>query len=150
TRHLYHGVKLREPVTAEQTTLPLYFGGRQPEMKSNVIQIDDELIRYERMTEQGLENCERGWNGTKPVPHREGVILFWPEECAAEIEQWKDSPNLLGYYVLDDSPGDAVSALRALYATVQRVDPGRRHPVCAGFGDAGSIVNLEPGVCDLM
>lgn len=150
TQYLYHGAKLRDPVTPEQTTIPLYFAHGVPAQESRVVQIDDEIIRYEAMTEQGLTGCRRGCDGTRPAAHREGVILFWPEPCAAEVAKVKDSPNLFGYYVLDDSPGDAMSALRALYRTVQRVDPGGRHPVCAGFGDAGSVVNLGPETCDIM
>jgi len=153
THFLYHGIKLREPITADQTTIPLYFArGAAPDRDPGpyVVQLDDEIIHYQWMTEAGLVNCRRGCEGTKAAAHREGVILFWPQACAVEVERVKGSPNLFGYYVLDDSPGDAVSALRALYQTVQKVDPGGRHPVCAGFGDAGSVINLAPGVCDLM
>jgi len=150
TQFLYHGVRLRDPITPDQTTIPLFFSQKLRDQESHVVQIDDEIIRYEKMTEAGLVNCQRGCDGTRAAAHREGVILFWPEGCAAEVERVKSSPNLFGYYVLDDSPGDAASALRALYGTVQKADPGGRHPVCAGFGDAGSVINLAPGVCDIM
>jgi len=150
TPFLYHGVRLREPITADQTTIPLYFAQGRVEQNSKTIQIDDEIIRYEQMTDTELVNCERGCDGTKPAPHREGVILFWPKPCKTEVERIKNSPNLFGYYVLDDSPGDAVSALRAMYKVIRQVDPNPDHPVCAGFGDAGSVVNLAPGVCDVM
>ncbi|MCG7754901.1 hypothetical protein, partial [Flavihumibacter cheonanensis] len=94
--------------------------------------------------------CVRGYKGTTAASHHEGIILFWPEACEAEVRRVKDSPNLWGYYVLDDSPGDALSALRAMYAIVRRVDgPAKRHPVCAGYGSAGSLCNLAPGVCDI-
>jgi hypothetical protein len=150
TQFVYHGVKFRDPVAPDRTTIPLFFAHGFRDQASHTVRIDDEIIRYERMTEDGLMGCERGCDGTKPAAHREGVILFWPELCAAAVEGVKSSPNLFGYYVLDDSPGDAASALRALYDTVQAVDPGGCHPVCAGFGNAGSVVNLAPGVCDIM
>jgi hypothetical protein len=150
TKHLYHGIKLRDAITPDQTTIPLTLARKQTGQEDRVVQIDDEMIRYETMTEAGLVNCQRGYSGTKPAEHREGTILLWPQACAEEIERIKGSPNLLGYYVLDDSPGDAVSALRAMYKTIQRVDPGSLHPVCAGFGNAGSLANLAPGVCDIM
>ncbi|MCC6698145.1 MAG: hypothetical protein IT365_21160 [Candidatus Hydrogenedentes bacterium] len=150
TSYLYHGIRLRDPITADQKTIPLYFVHGRREQETQVIQLDDELVRYEKMTESELVNCERGYGGTTPAAHREGMILFWPETCRAEIEQIKDSPNLYGYYVLDDSPGDAVSALRALYKVIRETDPDPKHPVCAGFGDAGSVINLAPGVCDIM
>ncbi|UCH35868.1 MAG: hypothetical protein JSV65_05810 [Armatimonadota bacterium] len=150
TQFVYHGVRLRDAITADQTTIPLFFASSVPGRKSRVVQVDDEMIHYQRITEAGLEGCQRGYGDTKPAAHREGIILFWPEACAAEVARVKDSPNLWGYYVLDDSPGDAASALRALYQVVQKVDPGGRHPVCAGFGDAGSVINLVPGSCDIM
>ena len=150
TPFLYHGVKLREPIAPDQKTIPLYMAGGHATSKSSIIQLDDELIRYEKMTDTELVNCERGIDGTKPAPHREGLILFWPEDCKAEVARIKSSPNLAGYYVLDDSPGDAVSALRAMYKIIKETDPTPNRPVCAGFGDAGSIANLAPGVCDIM
>jgi len=150
TNTVYHGVKLAEPVTARQSTIPLFCERRPGAQDTHIVQIDDELIFYESLTPTALINCQRGYGGTQPAAHHEGTILFWPQACADQVERIKDSPNLFGYYVLDDSPGDAVSALRALYRTVQKADPGGRHPVCAGFGDAGSIVNLAPGVCDIM
>ncbi len=148
TSHIYHGVRLREPVDASQKDIPLHFSGGMPKWESRVIELDGELIRYESMNESGLVGCERGINGTTPADHREGTILFWPEECRTEVQAIKDSPNLFGYYVLDDSPGDARSALQAMYKVLKEVDPAR--PVCAGFGDAGSITNFAPGVCDIL
>ncbi len=150
TSHLYHGISLREPIAADQSTIPLLLQGGKPNHSSTLVQIDDELICYESLDDTGLVNCQRGVNGTKPAAHIEGTILFWPEPCAEEIRRVKDSPNLFGYYTLDDSPGDSVSALRAIYATVQKEDPGKLHPVCAGFGDDGSLINFAPGVCDIM
>lgn len=150
TSFLYHGVSLRDAITPDQTTIPLHFKRGRPKLTSRTIQIDDEIIRYEEMTDTELVNCERGSDGTRPAAHREGIILLWPEAFRAEIERIKDSPNLFGYYVLDDSPGDAVSALRAMYKVIREVDPNLDHPVCAGFGDAGSVTNFVPGVCDIM
>lgn len=150
THFLYHRIRLSEPITADQTTLPLLDEHGAVDEGSHLVQIDDEIIRYEKMTKTALLNCQRGCTGTRPAAHREGIILFWPEGCAAEITKVKNSPNLFGYYVLDDSPGDAVSALRAMYQTIQKVDPGHRHPVCAGYGNTGSLANFAPGVCDIL
>jgi len=150
TSPIYHGVRLRDEVSADATDIPLTFIRGRVNQASHVIQLDDEIIIYEEMTETGLLNCRRGCNGTAPAIHQEGVILLWPEVCAAAVEEIKDSPNLLGYYLLDDSPGDAVSALRASCQTIRKVDTDSSHLVCAGFGDAGSIANFAPGVCDVM
>jgi hypothetical protein len=37
-----------------------------------------------------------------------------------------------------------------MYKAIREVDPNPAHPVCAGFGDAGSVINVAPGVCDIM
>ncbi len=149
TQHIYGKPRLGDAVTADQTTIPLLTPASKGTPESGVIQIEDELIRYRERTPTELRGCRRGFNGTKPAAHRERIILFFPEECAAEVERVKDSPNLWGYYVLDDSPGDALSALRAMYKVIHRVDP-KRHPVCAGYGSAGSLCNFGPDVCDII
>jgi len=148
TQHLYGNPILAEPIDAAQTTIPL---GRvsKARRESRTIEIDDERIRYQEMTPTALLSCERGVGGTRPAPHRRGVILFWPEPLAAEVAAARNSPNLWGWYVLDDSPGDAVSALRAMYRGIRRADPAG-HPVCAGYGGAAAIRNFVPGVCDIM
>lgn len=148
THHLYGNPKLADTVSASQTTIPIAGGGHGPR-ESNVIQIDDERIRYRQTTPTELTGCERGVDGTAPAAHRKGVILFWPEPLANEVAKVMGSPNLWGYYVLDDSPGDAVSALRAMYHVIKRVDVAE-HPVCAGYGGAAAICNFAPGVCDIM
>ena len=150
TRFVYHGVCLGDEITPDQTEIPLLCRQGPSIPDSNVIVLDDEMIRYEEMKDGQLVGCERGWNGTEPATHREGMILFWPEECVPEVERWKDSPNLYGWYVLDDSPGDAQSALRGMYRCIRKHDTDMSHPVCAGFGDAGSVVNFGPEVCDVM
>ena len=150
TSFVYHGVVLADQITPEQTEIPLAFRHAEAVPGSNVIVIDDETIRYSELKDCVLIGCERGADGTTPATHRENVILFWPEECAAEVERWKGSPNLYGWYVLDDSPGDAQSALRGMYRTIRKHDPDMSHPVCGGFGDAGAVLNFGPEVCDVM
>ena len=149
TRHIYQTPRLREAITAEQTTIPLDRDrpGTLP-AAGGIVEIEGERIRYGAFTPEALLDCERGADGTVASPHHEGIILFDPEACARDVEMVKDSPNLWGYYVLDDSPGDALSALQSMYAVLKRIDPDR--PVCAGFGSDGSLVNFGPGVCDIM
>ena len=143
---IYGQPHLAGDVDSSQTTIPLSGGRNIPE--SGVIQLDDELIRHTGLDGSALTGCERGHGGTVPARHRTGMIVFRPEEARERIERLKDSPNLWGYYVLDDSPGDALSALRALYALAKEIDPER--PVVAGYGGMGGMHNLAPGVCDLM
>lgn len=147
-QHLYGKPRLLDRVTPEQRTIRLFTEWSSEIPKSGVIQLGDELIGYGSTDRKELRDCERGCQGTTPAEHRPGEILFWPEECAAEVEKVRSSPNLWGYYVLDDSPGDAISALRAMYRVIKRLDPG--HPVTAGYGSAGSLCNFGPDVCDIM
>jgi len=149
--HPYGKPRLQAPITAGQTTIPLQLRDVKGFFRSGVVQIDGELIRYSSTNGQELLGCERGADGTEAAPHREGVILFWPEEFAEEVREVKDSPNLYGYYVLDDSPGDALSALKGMYRVIREIDPVPQvHPVLAGYGSAGSLCNFGPGVCDIM
>ena len=151
TRHLYGMPRLGQAITAEQTTVPLSTIEGRALKAPGVIQIEDELIRFEQYTPGALLECRRGYQGTTPAAHHEGIILFEPERCADDVAEVKDSPNLWGYYVLDDSPGDALSALRGMYKVIERVDGGsNHHPVLAGYGSAGSLTNFAPGVCDMM
>jgi len=151
THHIYGMPRLGDAVTANQTTVPLSRRRARKLPSPGIVQIEEELIRYEQYTPTALLGCERGCDGTQPGAHHEGIILFLPEECAKDVASAKDSPNLWGYYVLDDSPGDALSALQAMYTTIWRVDGGPlHHVVCAGYGSPGSLCNFGPGVCDMM
>ena len=148
TQHVYNKPRLLDRVDSDQTTIPVNpdFPGKFAE--SGTIQLDDELVKYGATDGKSLLRCERGFRGTRRAEHRPGMIAFFPDDCANEIEEVRNSPNLWGYYVLDDSPGDAVSALRAMYRLVKRLDPD--HPVTAGYGSAGSLCNFGPDVCDIM
>ena len=148
TQHVYGKPRLRDRIGATETQIAIRTVGAGAFPPSGVVQLDDELIRYEAADGTHLFRCTRGYSGTKPAPHRGGMFLFWPKECEQEILKVRDAPMLWGYYVLDDSPGDAVSALRGIYRIAKRVDPKR--VVAAGYGSAGSLCNFGPGVCDLM
>jgi hypothetical protein len=144
---IYGQPHLATDINAVQTEIPLA-DVRDTTPASGIIQLDDEFIRYTGLNGKTLTGCERGYGGTTPAKHRAGMIVFRPDEARERIEQVKDSRNLWGYYVLDDSPGDALSALRALYAIIKEIDPER--PVVAGYGGMGGMHNFAPDVCDLM
>ncbi len=148
TKHVYNRPRLAAPLSTDETTIPLSDQpyGEIPE--SGVIALDDELVRYESVSDGILMGCTRGYDGTTAAPHRANMILFFPGGCEEDINQVKDSLNLWGYYTLDDSPGDGISALRGIYRAVKRLDPDR--PVTAGYGSPGSIVNFGSEVCDIM
>ena len=138
--------RLTRAITATEIDIPIA-DGRPPE-GSNLIQIDDELIRYSEATGTELLGCKRGAEGTVAAEHESAIILFWPELAAEQVRKVKDSPNLWGYWVLDDSPGYTLSANKALYRVVQEVDGD--HAVCAGHSGVGTLRNFAPGTCDIL
>lgn len=70
------------------------------------------------------------------------------ESATKDLLAVRESPNLWGYWVLDDMEGDQKRAAQDLYELVKRCDP--RHTVVAGFGGTDSLVNFDAGVCDLV
>lgn len=151
TRHIYGQPTLGDMVDPEQGEIPLSSRPARTLEGPGVVQLDDELVKFEEFDPSALKGCERGYGGTDPAEHNEGIFVFSPDECAQEVEETMDSPNLLGYYVLDDSPGDCLSALRGIYRTVWEIDGGpNHHVVCAGYGSGGALTNFAPDVCDLM
>jgi hypothetical protein len=140
--------RLSVPVSADATTISFDFGKRQPDPGPGVAVIEGERIRYEDFNETELLGCERGADGTQASAHRDGIVIFWPEPLAADIERVKDSPNLWGYWALDDTPGNVRSLMQGLTQTVHEVDG--KHPVSAGFNSPDAMTNFGPGVCDAL
>lgn len=148
TSHLYGKPILADTVDATQTTIQLQ-AVNSVDNVHRVIVLEDERIRYREMTREAFVGCERGADGTRAASHRKGMIVFWPEPAEEEVVRLAPSANIWGWYVLDDSPGDAKSALRALYRIIKAKDPHQR-PVVAGYGDQMGLRNFDTGVCDLM
>ena len=147
TSHVHGRPTLARDISAEETELPI--ASAEPPTGERVIQIGGETIRYREATPTALVGCERGADGSTPEAHESDTILFWPEQAEKDIAAVCGSPNLWGYWVLDDTPGYAYPALRALYALIKRVD-GDDHPVCAGHSGPTTLRNFGPGSCDIM
>lgn len=80
---------------------------------------------------------------------RRGNVFGCDVEAATkDILAARGSPNLWGYWVLDDMEGDEKQAAKDLYQLVKQLDP--RHTVVAGFGGTDSLVNFDKGMCDLV
>ncbi|UCH33877.1 MAG: hypothetical protein JSV65_15130 [Armatimonadota bacterium] len=146
TGHVHGRPGLSDDVTETQTEIPIRGGVPLP--PPGPVQVDDELIRYREATPAALLGCERGAEGTTPAPHRAGIILFWPEPLAREVAGVQASPNLYGYYILDDSPGPALSALRGMYRVVRRADSVR--PLCGGYSGATTLHNFARDAADVL
>jgi hypothetical protein len=134
-------------ISADATTIPFEFG-KQPDPGPGIVVIDGERIRYADASETELVGCERGADGTVASAHRDGITIFWPEPLAADISNVKDSPNLWGYWSLDDTPGNVRSLMQGLTQTVHEVDG--KHPVSAGFNSPDAMTNFGPGACDAL
>lgn len=139
--------RLAVDIDAEIETIPYEFG-TPPDPGPSTVIIEEETIRYAKSDGSRLIGCERGADGTRASAHRGGIMIFWPEPLAADIERVKNSPNLWGYWALDDTPGDVRSLIRALTKVVHDVDG--QHPVAAGFNSPDAMVNFGPGACDMM
>jgi hypothetical protein len=146
TGHVHGKPSLSDDIGATETRIPIHAGTPLP--PPGPVQLDDEVIRYREATPSALVGCERGADRTSPAAHRAGTILFWPQPLADEITRVHALPNLFGYYVIDDSPGNALSALRGMYRTVRRVDPD--HPLCGGYSGATTLHNFAPGAADIL
>lgn len=144
--HVHGRPSLRDDITGKQTEIPIRAGS--PLGPPGPVQIDDESIRYREATPAALVGCERGADGTIAAPHRAGTILFWSQPLADEVARVHASPNLFGYYVIDDSPGNALSALRGMCRTVRRGDPD--HPLCGGYSGATTLHNFAPDAADIL
>ena len=149
--HPYRKPRFGAHVDTSQTTIPLSNVDPWKAPEEGVFQADDELIRYESITDTEILGCTRGFGGTTPAEHVENMILFFPDLCREEVLRIRDAEALGGYYVLDDSPGDALSLLKAQYALIRGLDGDvQNHPIVAGYGSAGALCNFAPGVCDVM
>ena len=145
--HIHGRPRLVRGIGVDETEIPIADGNPVPGPAA--LLADEEVIGYEEATRDSLLGCRRGLDGTKATEHELSTILFWPEPLAHDIAQVKDSPNLWGYWALDDSPGYALSAMRGLYRTVRKVDD-KHHPVCGGYSGATTLRNFGPGTCDIM
>jgi len=148
TGHVHGRPRLPRGIDARETTIPID-SGRAPAPGPGLVVIEDEHVRYREATETALVGCERRAEGTEAAPHPMGIILFWPEPVVKDLAAVTSSPNLWGYWALDDTPGNAVSAMRGLTKVVHANDPGH-HPVCGGYSSPTTMHNFGPGACDIM
>lgn len=145
--HIHGRPRLSQPISATDTEIPV--DGQAPESEDQHVVIDEEIILYGMFDDGYLRDCERGAGSTEPAEHEPWKIIFWPGPLREDIEKVKSSPNLWGYWALDDNPGIARSAMAGLYRTVREVDH-EPHPVCAGYTNIIALMNFAPGVCDMM
>lgn len=146
------GAPLKADIDAAATeielTKPLSFD------EPRTLWIGEEAVRVQRGDKHRLVGCERGWAGTAATAHPKGEHLLHDDLARREVLRIKDSPNLWGYWVIDDKRGNQRGALRALYRIIKELDvdaDGKPtdHVVVAGMSNVDALENFGPGVCDM-
>lgn len=146
-----HGAWLTGDVRATGTELPIAGAGALPE--AGILWIEDEAVAYSARDGTGVQGAERGAQGTTAAAHAVGTYLLEEGTLRDELDRWKASPNLWGFWVLDDKKGNHLPALRNLYRLIRKYDvdeDGRpyNHVVVAGFANVDSLTNFGADVCD--
>ncbi len=146
-----HGASLTADLTPDQMTIPTTGVAGLPD--AGVLWIDDEAIRYESKTGTEVSVAERGFGDSEPAAHAAGTHLFEESILREHLERVKDSPNLWGFWVLDDKRGDQRAALRNLYRLIREWDVDAQgnplgHVVVAGFANSEALTNFERDCCD--
>lgn len=145
------GARLTADMTPVQMTVPMTGVASLPDR--GVLWLDGEAIRYEGKGEGELTVAERGAQGTEPAAHAAGTFLFEESTLREHLDRVKGSPNLWGFWVLDDKQGNQQTALRNLYRLIRAWDvdaEGRPlgHVVVAGFANEEALANFSPDCCD--
>lgn len=146
------GKHLVEDIDASATAIQLNFrGGREG---PGTFWLGDEAVRFETCAAGRLEGCTRGWAGTEAGAHARGLYVVHEEPLRDEVLKIKDSPNLWGYWTMDDKKGNQRDALRNVYRVIKQHDRGgdgtpNPHVVVAGMPNEDALSNFDAGVCDL-
>ena len=146
-----HGSRLASNAGPADTELQIVGAKGLPD--SGTLWIDDEAVAYSERDDTGVRGAERGAQGTTAAAHGAGTHLLEEGTLRDDMDRYKDSPNLWGFWVLDDKKGNHLPALRNLYRLIRKYDvddAGRalNHVVVAGFGSIDSLTNFGERVCD--
>jgi len=147
------GKYLAEDVDAVATEIQLNF--RSDREGPGTFWLGKEAVRFKRCRAGRLLGCERGWANTTPTAHRRGLFVVHEEPLREEILRRKDSPNLWGYWIMDDKKGNQLDALRNAYRIIKETDVDANgqpnpHVIVAGMANPEALANFGAGVCDLV
>ena len=147
------GFYLAEDVSPDATEIQLaqVVSMRDP----GVFWIGDEAVRYEKCVKGRLIGCKRGWQNTKPAPHPRGEYVIREAILRKALLAVKDSPNLWGFWIMDDRKGNQRNALRNMYRLIKKWDVDENgkpnsHVVVAGMSNTRALTNFDAGVCDMI
>ncbi|MGC9318358.1 MAG: hypothetical protein ACP5KN_10060, partial [Armatimonadota bacterium] len=145
--------RLTADVGADDEVIPMTAAGAMPDQ--GLLWIEDEAVAYASKAEGRVLVAQRGAAGTRPAAHPEGTFLFEQSTLREHLDRVKASPNLWGFWVLDDKKrtGTQRPALRNLYRLIRQWDVDESgepygHVVVAGFADPAALTNFDRDVCD--
>ncbi len=123
--------------------------------ESGYLMVEGERIEYASRNVEGFHGCRRGAGGTKAAPHGAGLLLCNSEALRKEIMVVKDSPNLWGYWLVDDNRPREIDSLREMSRIIRLADvdaKGRRakHIIVMGIGGVSAMTNFDAGICDAL
>ncbi|MBM4050869.1 MAG: hypothetical protein FJ279_37715, partial [Planctomycetes bacterium] len=118
-------VRLAKDIAADDTTIPVT-GMERTSMDafapSGVLNIGDERLIYSGRTLEAFTGCQRGVEGTKPARHGAGLWLCNAEKLKDDILGVKDSPNLWGFWLVDDARPNEGDSLRQMSRVIRQHD----------------------------
>jgi hypothetical protein len=122
---------------------------------SGTLIIEGEHITYSGRTAAAFTGCRRGADGTRPARHSRGLLLCNSEGLKQDILAVKDSPNLWGFWLVDDArpfEGDSLKEMARVIRATDRKADGRpyHHVIVMGVGGASAMENFSPGICDAL
>ena len=151
-------VRLAKDIAPGDTTIPV-IGMESKSMEafpeSGALNIEGEKIAYAARTMDAFTGCKRGVEGTKPAAHGARLLLCNSEKLKEEILAVKDSPNLWGFWQVDDARPNEGDSLREMARVIRQYD--RRadgtpynHVIVMGVGGMVAMGNFSPGCCDAL
>lgn len=151
-------VRLAQALTPADTTVPVR--GEDPGSamvfpETGYLMIEGERIGYTGRTAEAFTGCTRGAGGTKAAAHDAGLLLCNSEALRQEIIAVKDSPNLWGYWLVDDNRPQEIDSLREMSRIIRLTDRNEAgepnpHIIVIGIGGSSAMANFEPGIGDAL
>jgi hypothetical protein len=152
----FTNVQLARDVAPEDTTIavraekPADMDAFPP---SGTLAIEGERIAYAGHTPHAFTGCRRGVEETRAARHGAGLILCNSEALQQDILAEKDSPNLWGYWMVDDArlgEGDSLKEMARVIRRYDRKADGTpcRHVIVMGICGTRALPNYSKGVCD--
>jgi hypothetical protein len=120
---------------------------------SGTLAIEGERITYAGHTRDAFTSCRRGIEGTKAVRHGAELILCNSETLKQDILAEKDSPNLWGYWMVDDARLFEEDCLKEMARVIRRYDrkvngAPYHHVIVMGICGPRAMPNFSKGICD--